>query len=458
MRQPLVKLPFSSEAEQSVLGSILLDNTAFDKIVDTLEMQDFYHDNHRLIFRAARELAKNDKPIDTVTMADSLKSRKELEEAGGEVYLFELSKNTPSASNIVAYADIVKEKSIKRKIAITADEILKNIISDEQTVEEALETAEKNIFDLGDNKLKPIKPKLLVDAVREALADIELMSERNEAITGVASGFRDLDAITSGFQPADLVIIAGRPSMGKTALAMNIAERVAITSDKKSAVLIFSLEMPTKSITTRMLASVAGIDHHRLRTAQLNTEDWGRILTAQAMMENGRIIIDDTPTLTPLELKSRVRRTIREFGQIDLIIVDYLQFMHSPKKSDNRVLEISDISRSLKAIAKEFNVPIIALSQLSRNVENRIDKRPVLSDLRDSGAIEQDADLVAFVYRDEMYNKESADKGTAELIIAKHRNGPTGTIKLRFINVLAKFEDYIQQKHAFFSENSTNYA
>lgn len=458
MEETLVTLPFSTQAEQSVLGAIMLDNATFDKISDTLTWQDFHHRNHRIIFKAFTELAKNDKPIDVVTMSEALKCRKELELAGGEVYLFELAKNTPNASNIVAYADIVKEKSIKTKIALTANKLLKDVIDAGKTADEALESAEKDIFDLGDNKQKPIKPTLLVDAVREALADIEIMSERNEAITGIASGFKDLDALTSGFQAADLVIIAGRPSMGKTALAMNIAENVAITAAKKSSVLIFSLEMPTKSITTRMLSSISCVDHHRLRTAQLSADDWGRLISAQAIMENGQIIIDDTPTLTPLEMRSRIRRTIREFGRIDLIIVDYLQFMHSPKKSENRVLEISDISRSLKAIAKEFNVPIIALSQLSRNVESRMDKRPVLSDLRDSGAIEQDADLVAFVYRDEMYNKESLDRGTAELIIAKHRNGPTGTIKLKFLKTMARFENFIPNARSFFSEESTNYA
>lgn len=456
MQDTLPALPFSTEAEQSVLGALLLDPKAWDKVTDILGDDDFYHNNHKLIFKAFTQLSQNDSAIDTLTTMEMLKTQQRLDGAGGEPYLWELSKNTPSSANVMAYADIVKEKSVKRKIALTASKILKDILSANETAEDALENAEKSIFGLGENRLRPIKPKNLLEAAKEAMADIELMAERNESLTGVASGFNELDTITSGFQPADLVIIAGRPSMGKTALAMNIAEYAALNAVKRTSVLIFSLEMPSKAISTRMISSISGVDHQRLRTGQLKDEDWGRIITAMAIMENGKIIIDDTPTLTPLELKSRVRRVIKDHGDIGLIIVDYLQFMHIPKKSENRVLEISEISRGLKAIAKEFNVPVIALSQLSRGVEGRLDKRPIMSDLRDSGAIEQDADLVAFVYRDEMYNKDSQDKGTAEIIIAKHRNGPTGVVRLDFKNHLARFSNHTPKKHSFFAENNSD--
>ncbi|MFY4731380.1 replicative DNA helicase [Nitrospira sp. BLG_2] len=454
--QTLPTMPQSVEAEQSVLGALLLDPARFDVVNDIITTDDFFKKGHQLIFSALTELVKNNKPLDTVTLSNVLRDKKELGEVGGDAYLFQLSKNTPSAANVVAYADIVKEKSIKRKIALTASKILEDILSKNEEAHDALENAEKTIFDLSTVGAHKIKPKTLLEAAKEALADIEMMSERNESITGVASGFKDLDALTAGFQPADLVIIAGRPSMGKTALAMNIAQYAALNTTKRVTVLIFSLEMPSKAISTRMIASLAGIDQHRLRTGQLTSDDWARVVSAMAIIETAKIIIDDTPTLTPLELKSRVRRAIKEHGDIGLIIIDYLQFMHSPRKQENRVLEISEISRSLKAVAKEFNVPVIALSQLSRNVESRLDKRPIMSDLRDSGAIEQDADLIAFVYRDEMYNKDSNDKGTAELIIAKHRNGPTGMVKLDFISVFATFENHRPRNHSFFTENKEN--
>lgn len=454
--QTLPSLPQSVEAEQSVLGALLLDPSRFDVVSDIITTDDFFNKKHQIIFDQLSELVKRDSPVDTVTLSNALKNKKALEKVGGDAYLFELSKNTPSSANVAAYADIVKEKSIKRKIAFTASKILEDVLSRNEESQETIEKAEKSIFELGNTRAQKLKPRKILEAAKEAIADIEMMAERKETITGVASGFKDLDEITSGFQSADLVIIAGRPSMGKTALAMNIAQYAALNPTKPVTVLIFSLEMPSKAISIRMLASLANIDQKKLLTGQLSSEDWVRVVSAMGVLESADIIIDDTPGLTPLEMKSRVRRVIKDYGDIGLIVVDYLQLMHSPRKQENRVLEISEISRALKTIAKEFNVPLIALSQLSREVEKRQDKRPISSDLRDSGAIEQDADIIAFVYRDEMYNKESPDKGTAELIIAKHRNGQTGTIKLKFINHLVQFENYTPQKHAFFTDKNNN--
>ena len=438
---PLKRPPHSVEAEQSILGGLLLDNQAWDKVNTKLCEADFYRMEHRVLYRALVNLAKKRQPFDVVTLLDTLTSNGELDDVGGETYIFELASNTPSVANVSAYADIVREKSVQRQLISVATEIADAAYNPGQReVPELLDFAERHVFAIAEQTASEGGPELIKSILVRTVEKIDALYHSGESITGLASGLSELDELTSGLQPSDLVIIAGRPSMGKTTLAMNIAEHAAIKSTK--TVLVFSMEMPADSLAMRMMSSLGRIDQHRIRTGKLDDDDWPRVTSAVHMLSEARLFVDDTPALSPAEMRARARRLMKEHGQIGLIVVDYLQLMKVPGlKADNRTAEISEISRSLKSLAKELNVPVIALSQLNRSLEQRHDKRPVMSDLRESGAIEQDADLIVFIYRDEVYNDDSPDKGIAEIIIAKQRNGPIGRAKVAFLGKYTRFED-----------------
>lgn len=432
--QALKVPPHSVEAEQSVLGGLMLDNSAWEQVSDLLVEQDFYRHDHQLIFRGIAELMEQANPVDVITLAEWHNQRGELDKVGELAYLGALARNTPSAANIKAYASIVRERSILRQLIQIGNNIANMAFTPEgRNSEEMLDTAERRVFEIAEKGAKRGGGFIQVKDVLSKVVDkIDTLFEQDSGITGLPTGFIDFDDQTSGLQPADLVIIAGRPSMGKTTFAMNIAENAAIHS--KQPVAVFSMEMPADSLAMRMLSSLGRIDQHRLRTGRLNDDDWPRLTSAIALLNEAPLFIDDTGGLTPSELRARARRLKREHG-LSLIIVDYLQLMSGSangRQAENRTNEISEISRSLKALAKELNVPVIALSQLNRSLEQRPNKRPVMSDLRESGAIEQDADIIVFIYRDEVYNEDSAEKGKAEIIISKQRNGPIGTVALTF--------------------------
>jgi replicative DNA helicase len=438
--------PHSIEAEQSVLGGLMLDNRAWDTIADRVRENDFYRYDHRLIYRVMDKLTAQNNPLDVLTVAEALRELRELENAGGEVYLFELANNTPSAANIAAYADIVRERSVLRQLIAAANDIANNAFNPQgRTSVELLDVAERHVFAITEQGARVGGPTNVKEYLAKTMERIDQLFHSNDPITGISTGYHDLDEMTSGLQPSDLVIIAGRPSMGKTTFAMNIAEHVVIKS--KHPVLVFSMEMPGESVVMRLLSSLCRIDQLRIRTGKLENEDWPRISSTVSMLSEAPLYIDDTPALSPAELRARSRRLAKEHGQLGLIVVDYLQLMQVPGFNENRTAEISEISRSLKSLAKELKVPVIALSQLNRSLEQRADKRPVMSDLRESGAIEQDADLIAFIYRDEVYNENSPDKGTAEIIIAKQRNGPIGKIRLTFLGQYTCFENFT--RHAY---------
>ncbi len=433
--------PHSVEAEQSVLGALMLDNRAWDKIADRMTEVDFYRQDHRAIFQGIAKLAAYNQPIDAVTLSACLIDLGLLKQAGGESYLYELVQNTPSAANITAYADIVREKSILRQLIDTGTDIADSALQPEgRETKELLDAAERLVFHIAEQNTRGVGPQSINVLLAKATDRIDLLYHNKEAITGVSTGFNDFDQMTSGMQPGDLIIIAGRPSMGKTTFAINIAENAALKCDKP--VLIFSLEMPSEQITMRMISSLGRINQHKLRTGNLDDEDWPRIASAVSMLSEAKMFIDDTPSLNPVELRSRARRVAREHGGLSLIVVDYLQLMTVPGMKENRAVEIAEISRSLKAIAKELHVPVIALSQLNRSLESRTDKRPVMSDLRESGSIEQDADVIVFIYRDEVYNEDSQNKGMAEIIIRKQRNGPIGDFPLTFLGQFTRFENF----------------
>ncbi|OGT36405.1 MAG: replicative DNA helicase [Gammaproteobacteria bacterium RIFCSPHIGHO2_12_FULL_37_14] len=435
--------PHSLEAEQSVLGGLMLDNRAWDQVVDCLQENDFYRHEHRLIYRIMMRLVGQNKPLDVLTVSEALRELHELDQVGGEVYLFELANNTPSAANIVAYADIVRERSIQRQLIAVGSDIAENAFHPQgRSITELLDTAERSVFSISDQGSRS-GPVNIKDFLAKTMDKIDTLFHSNNPITGIPTGYQDLDAMTSGLQSADLVIIAGRPSMGKTILAMNIAEHVVIKS--RLPVLIFSMEMPGEAIVMRLLSSLCRIDQLRIRTGKLADEDWPRISSTVSMLSDAPLYIDDTPAISPVEMRARARRLAKEQGQLGLIVVDYLQLMQVPGHNENRTAEISEISRSLKGLAKELKVPVIAISQLNRGLEQRADKRPVMSDLRESGAIEQDADLIAFIYRDEVYHEDSPSKGTAEIIIAKQRNGPIGKIILTFMGQYTCFESFVRQ-------------
>ena len=436
--------PHSIEAEQSVLGGLLLDNTALDKISDHLRGDDFYRHDHQLIYQHIVRLIDQSRPADVITVFDALTSSGKIDDVGGLVYLNALAQNTPSAANIRRYAEIVRGRSVMRRLVSVSDEIAESAFSPNgRETDQILDEAESKIFAIaeegsrGSQGFVEIQP--LLAKVVERIDELYHRDNPSD-ITGVPTGFADLDGKTSGLQPGDLIIVAGRPSMGKTAFALNIGEHVAI--DQGLPVAVFSMEMGGAQLAMRMLGSVGRLDQHKVRTGQLGDDDWPRLTNAIQKMQDAQMFIDETPALNSHELRSRARRLAKQCGKLGLIIIDYLQLMSASSMGENRATEISEISRSLKALAKELQCPVIALSQLNRSLEQRPDKRPIMSDLRESGAIEQDADVILFIYRDEVYAKEaSTDPGVAEIIISKQRNGPIGKVRLAFLGQYTKFEN-----------------
>jgi len=433
--------PHSVDAEQAVLGGLMLASNAWEQIADRIIEEDFYRFDHRLIFRAAANLNERNQPVDVVTLSEWLDAQNLSVDSGGPAYLVDLANNTPSAANIAAYAQIVREKSVLRQLIDIGTEIAGNGFNPEgRESRELLEWAEQQVFRIaeqgGRNKAGFLKVQ---DLLKDAFRALEERRNSDGGITGTSTGFKDLDELTSGLQKSDLIIVAGRPSMGKTSFAMNIAEFVAIKT--KRAVAVFSMEMAGVQLLNRMLCSLGKINQQRFRNGDLEAEEWFRLTSTAALLNESKVFIDETPALSPAEVRARCRRLKREHD-LSLIVVDYLQLMQVPGTRENRTNEISEISRGLKALAKELNVPVIALSQLNRKLEERTDKRPVMADLRESGAIEQDADLILFIYRDEVYNKDSAYKGKAEIIIAKQRNGPIGKVDLAFNGMYTRFDNF----------------
>ena len=436
--------PHSIEAEQAVLGGIFLDKNAWLKIVETVREEDFYRRDHQIIFRAIVGLEATGQPFDLVTTAEWLENHQLLDDAGGLSYLAAVAENTPSASNISAYADIVRKRSVLRQLISATNTIGETVFNPMgRSSEEILDAAEQSVFEIAEQENRGRRSyRQIKDLLATAIDRVGELFEQDNPITGIATGYDKFDLLTSGLQPSDLIIVAGRPSMGKTAFAINIAEHAAIKENKTVA--IFSMEMSGEQIAMRMMGSLGRIDQQKIRTGKLHDDDWPRLTSTVAMMQDTKMFIDDTPALTPAELRARCRRISREHG-LDLIVVDYLQLMQVAGTTENRATEISEISRSMKAMAKELSVPVMALSQLNRSLEQRPNKRPVMSDLRESGAIEQDADVIAFIYRDEVYDEDSADKGIAEIIISKQRNGPIGTVRLAFLGQYTRFENYIEE-------------
>ena len=432
--------PHSLEAEQSVIGGLMLVNRAWDDIADIINEQDFYRHDHALILRSIYALSEEGQPYDLVTVSEWLGARGELDSIGGLAYLSILANDTPTAVNIKAYANIVREYSILRSLIQVGNEISASAYnSDGKPSKQLVDEAERKVFLIADQRAGNRQGfEAINELLGRAVKRVEEMYRSDTTLTGIATGFTDFDAKTSGLQKSDLIIIAGRPSMGKTSFAMNLAENAALHNN--NSVAVFSMEMPGEQLALRMMSSLGRIDSHSLRTGKLDDQDWPRLISSVSMLSKAKLFIDDTASLTPTDLRARTRRLKREHG-LDLVIVDYLQLMQVGGSTENRATEISEISRSLKALAKELEVPIVALSQLNRSVEQRPDKRPVMSDLRESGSIEQDADVILFIYRDEVYNNESADKGIAEIIIRKQRNGPIGTVRLSFLGQYTRFEN-----------------
>ncbi|MCK0153522.1 replicative DNA helicase [Alcanivorax sp. S6407] len=439
--------PNSVEAEQAILGGLLLNNSAWDDVAERVGARDFYRKAHRQIFEVIAQLVEEENPCDLVTVSQALGQLGQLEDIGGMTYLSELARNTPSAANITAYAEIVRERSILRQLINVSHDVADSAFNPEGRKSlEILDKAESAIFEIAEQQKKGSGPQDIKTVLKKTVDRIDELYKNKSAITGVTTGFDELDKMTGGLQPSDMVVIAGRPSMGKTTFAMNLCENVAIKAGKP--VLVFSMEMPADSIVMRMLASLGRINQTSVRSGNLEKDDWPRITSAIHMLSEQKFYIDDTPALSPLEMRARARRVARECGgEIGCIMVDYLQLMQVPGV-DNRVNEISEISRSLKGIAKELNCPVLALSQLNRSLEQRPNKRPVMSDLRESGAIEQDADLITFLYRDEVYNKDTNEKGVAEVIIGKQRNGPIGTVRLAFQGQFSRFDDLAPEYYA----------
>ena len=440
--------PHSIEAEQSLLGGLMLDNQAWDRIMELVCAADFYRHEHRLIFEAMASLSAASQPFDVITLSEHLAAAGALDGAGGFPYLGELATNTPSAANVVAYASIVRERSTMRQLIAAAGEIAAlNFNPEGRSGEALLEEAERRIAAISEGRLTRGGPRFVAELLRNTLTRIDELYASDSALTGLSTGYLDLDERTAGLQRADLIIVAGRPSMGKTAFAMNLVEHAVLKQEQP--VLVFSMEMPAESLIVRMLSSMGRIDQQRLRTGRLEQEDWTKLGSATAALKDRPLYIDDTPALSPAELRARARRLRREHGDLALIMVDYLQLMQIPGSGEGRVNEVSEISRSLKAIAKEFNCPVVALSQLNRSLEQRPNKRPVMSDLRESGSIEQDADVIAFIYRDEVYHEESPDRGIAEIIIGKQRNGPIGTVRLAFRREFTRFENLADSSYDY---------
>jgi replicative DNA helicase len=436
--------PQSIEAEQSVIGGLLLDNTAWDRIADVITAADFYRADHRLIFEHIGQLIENARPADALTVAESLERSARLDEVGGHAYLGALAANIPSAANIRRYAEIVRERSVMRSLAGIGTEIADSAYSPMgRDAKALLDEAETKIFRIAEAGSKSRQGFVKIDPLlTETVERVDVLynRENKDDVIGLATGFVDLDRMTSGLQEGELIIVAARPSMGKTALAMNVVEHAALTL--KKAVAVFSMEMSGAQLAMRMIGSVGRFDQHELRTGTFKEEDWSRLVDAVGRLNETQIFIDDTAGLNALEVRSRARRLHRQCGGLSMIVVDYLQLMSSRGREENRATEIAEISRSLKGLAKELKVPVVAISQLNRSVESRQDKRPMMSDLRESGAIEQDADVIIFIYRDEVYNSDSPNRGMAEIIVAKQRNGPTGKLNLTFLGKYTRFENY----------------
>jgi replicative DNA helicase len=438
--------PHSVEAEQSVLGGLMLDNNAWERIADRLREQDFYRQDHQLIFRAVSELSAASQPFDAVTLSEWLQSRDQLEQAGGLVYLATLARDTPTAANVRAYADIVHERAVLRELIRVGGELAEAAYRrDGRSAEELVDFAERQVFEIAESRGRLKQSFVQINELLSRAVDrLDMLMHANNPVTGLATGLDKFDNMTAGLQPGDLIIIAGRPSMGKSAFAVNIAEYCACRPEQPIPTAIFSMEMSGEQLAMRLISSLGRIDQQKVRTGQLNENDWQRVTSAIAIMSKAPMYIDDSGALTPTELRARARRLKREHN-IGLMVVDYLQLMHVSGTNENRATEISEICRGLKSLARELNIPVIALSQLNRSVDQRPDRRPIMSDLRESGSIEQDADLIAFIYRDEVYDKDSPDKGTAEIIIGKQRNGPIGMVKATFLGAYTRFENFISE-------------
>ncbi len=440
--------PHSIEAEQSVLGGLIRESRLWPSIADRLVESDFFLPKHQIIFKFIRTIHNEGYPCDIVTLAERLERHGKLDNIGSLSYLAQLARNTPDTSNVVTYADIVRERSLLRQLMRAGNEIASSVFEQGTQIGELLDRAEKLIFTITEQGGRNLNGFTEVkEALAQALDRIDLLYRSEGKITGIATGFTDFDEKTSGLQRSDLIIIAGRPSMGKTSFALNIAEYVAVKHHLPVAV--FSMEMSNEQLVMRLISSLARVNLQSVRTGKLQDDDWTRMTPTIAQLEQAPLFIDETPALSPTELRARARRLAHEQGQLGLIVIDYLQLMQVPNTKENRATEVSEISRSLKILAKELNVPVVALSQLNRNLEQRSDKRPQMADLRESGSLEQDADLIAFIYRDEVYNENSPDKGLAEIIIAKQRNGPIGTTLLTFLGQYTRFENYIEDTHRF---------
>jgi replicative DNA helicase len=437
--------PHSAEAEMAVLGGLMLDNSTWDAIADRIRADDFYRRDHQLIFAAIAELAGNGEPSDAVTVAERLERAGHAQETGGLIYLASIVRDTPTAANIRAYAEIVRERAMLRGLIECGGEIATSAYHPEgRTASELVDEAERRVFEIAESGRRVGSGFIaLRNELGTVIDRLDSLHQNQGEVTGVSSGFSKLDEMTAGLQRGDLIVIAGRPSMGKTTFALNIAENAAF-GPAKAKVGVFSMEMSREQLAFRMISSLGRVDQSQLRTGNFGPEEWSRINTAISMMKSAHIYIDDTGALSPTDVRARARRLKREHG-LDLIVLDYLQLMQVPGNNENRASEISEISRSLKALAKELSVPVIALSQLNRSVEQRTDKRPVMSDLRESGAIEQDADVIMMIYREEVYDPNSTRKGIADIIIAKQRNGPIGDVQLTFLGKYTKFENYLPE-------------
>ena len=456
VEQRLKVPPNSVEAEQSLVGGLMLNKAAWDKVADVVTAEDFYRNDHRIIFTAIAQLVEDGNPCDVVTVSEFLDRRNDLDKAGGLEYLATLANETPGAANARAYANIVRERSMLRSLINAGNEISGNAFAtDGRSAADLVDEAERRVFEIAEKGARASAGfRSLKQILPEAVDRIDLLNQSDGDITGISTGYNEFDKLTAGLQGGDMVIIAGRPSMGKTTLALNIAENAAIGSKIPTA--IFSMEMPSQQLAFRMISSLGRVDQAHLRTGRFPDEDWSRINTAVQLMSDAPIYIDDSAGLSPTEIRARARRLHREHG-LGLIVVDYLQLMQVPGNKENRATEIAEISRSLKALAKELDLPVVALSQLNRGVEQRTDKRPVMSDLRESGALEQDADLIVFIYREEVYNQDTPRKGLANISIAKQRNGPIGDFILTFVGRYTKFENWVPDaygEHAFPEDNN----
>ncbi|MET0282392.1 MAG: replicative DNA helicase [Steroidobacteraceae bacterium] len=441
--------PHSVEAEQAVIGGLLLDTQAWDQVGDSITASDFYRPDHRMMFEAISDLVAESKPLDVITVSERLESRGKLADVGGLAYLSTLVRDTPTAANARAYAQIVREKALLRALISAGHAISSSVFNDEgMSARDLVSLAEQKVFEIAERGSRASEGAQWVRRLLPALIEqIDDWHNNPDKLRGVATGFVDFDRKTGGLRGGDLVIVAGRPSMGKTTLAINMAENVALDPNVKGSVLIFSMEMPAEQLMTRMLSSVGGVPLHDIRSGRVTDQDWVRISSATSQLQEARIFIDETPGLTPTELRARARRVKREHG-LDMVVVDYLQLMQVAGNKENRATEISEISRGLKALAKELSVPVIALSQLNRSVEQRESKKPVMSDLRESGAIEQDADMILFIYREEVYDKNTPRKGEADIDLAKHRNGETGYFTLTFQGQYTRFQNFASNSYA----------